>query len=108
MKITYHKGTILIKGDYSIPNTKWDSRSGCYRSQAVYYRDIVEYLDKSGISYEDSVLDLIPCPDLACKATLRGYQEDALEQWLLQKKRCRSDAHGFRQDGFGFEDYRTS
>lgn len=86
MKITYHKGTILIKGDYSIPNTKWDSRSGCYRSQALCYRDIMEYLEKSGISYEDSVLDLIPCPDLACKATLRGYQNEALEQWLLQRK----------------------
>jgi len=46
----------------------------------------VEYLKKSGISYEDSVLSLIPCPDLACKATLREYQEKALEQWLLQRK----------------------
>ena len=86
MKLTYHKGTILLKGDYSIPNTKWDVRSGCYRSQALYYRDIIEYLEKSGISYEDSVLDLVPCPDLSCKATLRGYQEDALERWLLQRK----------------------
>jgi len=86
MKITYHKGTILIKGDYSIPNTKWDARSGCYRSQALYYRDIVEYLGKSGISYEDSVLSLIPCPDLSCKVTLRGYQNEGLEQWLLQRK----------------------
>ena len=86
MEITYHKGTILLRGDYSLPNTKWDSRSGCYRSQALYYRDIIEYLEKSGISYEDSVLDLIPCPDLACKVTLRNYQEKALEQWLLQRK----------------------
>ncbi len=86
MKITYHKGTILLKGDYNVPNTKWDARSGCYRSQALNYRDIIEYLEKSGISYEDSVLDLIPCPDLSCKATLRGYQKKALEQWLLQRK----------------------
>ena len=57
MKLTYHKGTILLKGDYSIPNTKWDARSECHRSQALYYRDIIEYLEKSGISYEDSVLD---------------------------------------------------
>ena len=86
MKITYHKGTILIKGEYSIPNTKWDARSGCYRSQALYYKDIMEYLEKSGISYEDSVLDLMPCPDLSCNATLRDYQKKALEQWLLQRK----------------------
>ena len=86
MEITYHKGTILIKGEYSVPNTKWDARSGCYRSQALYYRDIMEYLEKSGVSYEESVLDLIPCPDLSCNVTLRGYQEKALEQWLLQKK----------------------
>ena len=86
MKLTYHKGTILLKGDYIIPNTKWDARSGCHRSQALYYRDIIEYLEKSGISYEDSVLDLIPCPDLSCKATLRDYQKRALEQWMLQRK----------------------
>ncbi|MEA3457590.1 MAG: DEAD/DEAH box helicase family protein [Candidatus Thermoplasmatota archaeon] len=86
MKLTYYKGTILLKGDYSIPNTKWDVRSGCHRSQALYYRDIIEYLEKSGISYEDSVLDLIPCPDLSCKATLRDYQKRALEQWMLQRK----------------------
>jgi len=86
MEITYHKGTILLKGDYGIPNTKWDARSGCYRSQALYYRDIIEYLEKSRVSYEDSVLDLIPCPDLSCKTKLREYQEKALEQWLLQKR----------------------
>jgi superfamily II DNA or RNA helicase len=43
-------------------------------------------LEESGISYEDSVLDLIPCPDFSCKVILRGYQEKALEQWLLQRK----------------------
>jgi superfamily II DNA or RNA helicase len=86
MKLTYHRGTILIEGDYSVPNTKWDARSGCYRSQALHYRDIVEYLQNSGVCYEDNVLDLIPCPELSCNVQLREYQEKALERWLQQKR----------------------
>lgn len=26
MKLTYHRGTIVIKGEYSVPNTKWDKK----------------------------------------------------------------------------------
>jgi superfamily II DNA or RNA helicase len=86
MKLTYHHGTIVIKGEYSVPNTKWDARSGCYRSQAFHYRDIVEYLQNLGVRYEDNVLDLIPCPELSCTVQLREYQEKALERWLQQKR----------------------
>ena len=53
MKLIYHRGTILVKGEYSIPNTRWDSRSGCYRSQAFFYKDIVEYLEKSKVYLKD-------------------------------------------------------
>ena len=86
MKLSYHKGTILIKGEYSIPNAKWDGRVGCYRSQALFYRDITEYLKNSGIQYEDHVLDLIPCPDLSCDIKLRGYQKEGMDKWLRQKR----------------------
>ncbi len=86
MKLTYHRGTLQVEGEYSIPNTKWDSRSGCYRSEALYYRDIVEYLENSGIWYEDHVLNLVPCPDLSCKVRLREYQQQALDRWFIQKK----------------------
>ena len=86
MRLSYHKGTILIDGEYSLPYTKWDNRAKCFRAQALYYKDIIEYLENSKISYEDKVLDLIPCSDLASNIKLRGYQKEALERWVKQKK----------------------
>ncbi|HEC88685.1 MAG TPA: DEAD/DEAH box helicase [Thermoplasmata archaeon] len=86
MKLSYNKGTILVYGNYSIPNTRWDSRSGCYRAQALYYRDIVKYLEESGIFYEDNVLDLISCPHLKSNVKLRDYQKEAMQRWLKQRR----------------------
>ncbi len=86
MYLSYHRGTILVRGDYSLPNTVWDSRSRCYRAQALYYRDLIRYLDDSGISYKDEVLDLIPTPILSSKIKLRSYQKEAMDRWMLQKR----------------------
>jgi superfamily II DNA or RNA helicase len=54
---------------------------------ALHYRDIVEYLDRSGIQHEDEVLDLLPCPPLHCKVKLRNYQKEALNAWLKAGRR---------------------
>jgi superfamily II DNA or RNA helicase len=54
---------------------------------ALYYRDITDYLKNSGISYTDNVLDLLPCPELQSKITLRGYQKQSLDAWILNGKR---------------------
>jgi len=84
--LSFYKGTIDIHGDYNIPNTKWDDRSHTMRSLALYYRDIIAYLENSGIPYVDNVLDLIPCPDLKCEIELRDYQREALERWLVDRR----------------------
>jgi superfamily II DNA or RNA helicase len=47
----------------------------------LYYREIVEYLQRSKLSFEDQVQDLVPCPNLTCKVRLRDYQEKALGSW---------------------------
>ena len=86
MKLKYQKGTLVLEGDYNVPYAKWDDRSKCYRAQALYYKEIIEYLEASDISYEDNVLDLIPCPDLFSNIKLRGYQQKAMEKWLKEKK----------------------
>jgi len=54
---------------------------------ALYYRDIVDYLKRSGIQHGDEVLHLLPCPPLHCKARMRNYQEEALNAWLNSGKR---------------------
>jgi len=86
MELLYHKDTIRIEGNYNNPYAKWDKRGNCYRAEALYYKDIIEYVEHSDIQYEDRVLDLIPCPHFSSKINLRDYQNEALERWLIQKK----------------------
>jgi len=94
IKISFKQGTILIKGNVRVPNSVWDERSESFRAPAMYYKDIINYLKDSGIDFEDSVLDLIPCPDLAAayeasgkKLKLRDYQAEALISWGENEKR---------------------
>lgn len=86
MKLDFHKGTIVIEGEYSVPHTKWDSRKNVYRAQGLYYKDIKEYLNKSDIQYRDKVMELIPSPTYSSSITLRPYQEEAYNNWLNVKK----------------------
>ncbi len=81
--LSYDRGTILIRGEAKVPHSTWDDRVRAFRAQALYYREIVEFLKESDLSaIEDDVEDLPPCPDLRCKGvTLRGYQKRALDSW---------------------------
>jgi len=79
--LSFDKGSILIRGEVRIPYTVWDYRMKVFRAQALYYREIVEYLERSKLSFEDGVQDLVPCPNLKCKVRLRDYQEQALRSW---------------------------
>jgi superfamily II DNA or RNA helicase len=87
MELSFNRGTILIRGDVRIPNSTWDERSKSFRAMALHYKDIVEYLNNSKVAYTDNVLDLLPCPELQSSITLRDYQQQALDAWLLNSKR---------------------
>lgn len=87
MELTFNRGTILVRGDVRIPNSTWDERSKRFRAMALHYRDIVDYLNNSKIGFTDNVLDLIPCPELQSNITLRDYQKQALDAWILNSKR---------------------
>ncbi len=87
VRLSFYRGTIEIHGDYNVPHARWDSRSHCRRSEALHYRDIIDYLDQSEIPYHDEVLDLVACPTLRCSdINLRDYQQDALDRWLLDRR----------------------
>ncbi len=86
MRLLFEKGTITIDEKINIPYIKWDSRVKKYRTEALYYPEIIENLNNSNISYEDNVLDLVPCPFLSSAIKLRKYQKDALNKWLKAKK----------------------
>ena len=84
LKISFKQGTILIKGNIRVPNSVWDERSGSFRAPAMYYKNIINYLEESGIDFEDSVLDLLLCPDLELLVSVK--RNDGL-QLLLQTPR---------------------
>jgi superfamily II DNA or RNA helicase len=79
--LAYDKGTILVHGNVRVPGSVWDSRAGAYRAPALLYKDIKAYVESSGFSNRDDVLDLIPCPELTMKSVLRDYQERAVSAW---------------------------
>lgn len=85
--LAYDKGTILIHGNIKMPNSIWDSRVNAYRARAIFYRDIIDFLNASGFSYRDDVLDLVPCPNIVMKTVLRDYQEKAAGSWQRAGKR---------------------
>lgn len=80
--LRYDNGTILVCGNLRVSHSSWDPRVGAFRAMALYYPEVVEFLHRSGLKYEDEVLDLPPCPRLAGKTDLRDYQEEALQAWI--------------------------
>jgi superfamily II DNA or RNA helicase len=87
MKLTFDHGTVLVKGDIRVPNSTWDERFRSYKAMALYYKDIVDFLKTSGFDFTDSVLDLIPCPELQSSVVLRDYQKQALDAWIANGNR---------------------
>ncbi len=87
MKLIFDKGTILIRGDIRVPNSTWDERSKSFRAMALYYKDIKDFLNRSGLDFEDAVLDLMPCPELQTRVVLRDYQNQALDAWVANSHR---------------------
>ncbi len=87
-EIRYFKGTLIVRGDVHIPQAVYDPREKCYRLMACRYRELVEYLERSGVDYVDRVFDAIPCPEFDASVELRDYQEEALERWMSDKRGC--------------------
>jgi superfamily II DNA or RNA helicase len=109
--LTYDNGSITIRGGIShIPYASFDPRTNCLRAQALYYQNILNYLNQSEIEYDDShVLDLIPSPNITLDEnnsgsnyvnsdnnansnppnliSLRDYQQTALDMWIKAGKR---------------------
>jgi len=96
LKVTlrYDKGTILISGNVHIPLTSVDPRTHSLRAEGLDYQNIIEYLKRSEIEYDDNkVLDLIPSPNISIDEansqhiSLRDYQKKALDNWAKAAKR---------------------
>ena len=85
--ISFDKGSLILKGDVRVPHSFWDNRTKSFRSQGLYYRDIIEYLNQSKILIDDNVQQLIPSPNFKSNISLRGYQNKALQNWIKAGKK---------------------
>jgi superfamily II DNA or RNA helicase len=85
--LKFDRGSILIQGQVRTPYGQWDPRIGCFRSIALNYSDITNYLKNSHITFRDLVPNTVPIPKLYSKAKLRPYQKAALQAWLKAGKR---------------------
>jgi superfamily II DNA or RNA helicase len=91
-KLRYDSGTIVVTGMAHVPLAWVDPRTKNMRAQALYYRNIVEYLKQSEIPCDDYVLELIPSPNILIdnknvRLALREYQQKALDNWVKADKR---------------------
>jgi superfamily II DNA or RNA helicase len=87
MKLTFDKGTIQIQGDVRVPNSNWDEPTKTFRTMALYNRDIIDFLKRSGFDFEDEVLNLLPRPELQSSVVCRDYQSQALDAWTANGNR---------------------
>ena len=80
--LKYDRGSLLIRGEVGTPYGQWDPRVGAFRAMAMYYPEVLAYLDRSRMVYRDEAANPPPVPTLSCRVELRPYQKAALEAWL--------------------------
>jgi len=82
VRLSYQRGTVILEGDVPTPYGQWDSRIRAYRAPGYCYRDIVSYLERSGIGFEDNVLSPPPALPISGSVKLYPYQAEAFERWM--------------------------
>jgi len=80
-RLRFDKGTLLLEGEVGTPYGKWDPRTGYYRIEASYYREILDYFKGSRIRIEDAVPNPPPLEQFKSNIELRTYQNKALDNW---------------------------
>ncbi|UCE29015.1 MAG: DEAD/DEAH box helicase family protein [Candidatus Bathyarchaeota archaeon] len=80
--LRYDRGSLLIHGEVGTPYGQWDPRVGAFRVMAIYYREVLAYLERSRLTYRDEAVHAPPIPTLSCQVELRPYQKAALDAWF--------------------------
>ncbi|MBS7646692.1 MAG: DEAD/DEAH box helicase family protein [Candidatus Jordarchaeales archaeon] len=82
VRLSYSKGSLIIQGDVPTPYGQWDPRIRAYRALGCHYRDVLRYLQRSRIPFEDSVLKPLPVEPVYGGVKLYPYQREAFQRWL--------------------------
>jgi superfamily II DNA or RNA helicase len=80
--LRFDKGSLLIHGEVGTPYGQWDHRVGAFRAMAIYYREVLAYLERSRMVYRDEAANPPPVSSLSCRVELRPYQKNALDAWF--------------------------
>ena len=65
--LSFHRGTLLLEGDLRTSANfgfVWDDRIGKERTEALWYRDLLQHLHDSGVSYQDDSRAYLRLPEL--------------------------------------------
>ncbi|UCC32892.1 MAG: DEAD/DEAH box helicase family protein [Candidatus Bathyarchaeota archaeon] len=87
ISLRYDRGSLLIHGEVGTPYGQWDPRVGAFRTMAIYYREVLAYLEGCRMAFRDEAANPPPAPTLSCRAKLRPYQKAALDAWFEAGKR---------------------
>lgn len=86
--IVFRDGTLIVDGDAETlaplgERIVHDPRIGKYRARAIHYGEILTYLHKQGLPFQDDARAFEPLPlSLQTKLTPRDYQAAAVSAWL--------------------------
>lgn len=90
-QLIFHQGTLLLKNlesDVEPPYFLWDSRSRQWRAKAIYYDEIVGWLNSIENSFVDRVSKFNKLKlKLRMNVVLRPYQKEAVEAWIQKQSR---------------------
>jgi superfamily II DNA or RNA helicase len=90
-RLAFHAGTIELHGfpetEETPPLLRWDARSGCHRAPAIAYADVVRWLVRAKIAYEDAARAYPEIPGARAITELRPYQAEAIAAWEKARSR---------------------
>ena len=90
--LSFHRGTLLLEGDLRTSANfgfVWDDRIGKERTEALWYRDLLQHLHDSGVSYQDDSRAYLRLPELVhnTEKEARDYQQEAVDAWEAANRR---------------------
>ena len=87
LRLIFDAGTLIVEGlaegdDPGLPGVKYDFRTKVFRAEAIWYRSLVEYIRRQGISYIDQAraYDLVPWKLQVSKEAF-PHQVEGLQAW---------------------------
>ncbi len=93
IEVLFAAGTLELRGVLPpgiklTPHAAWDARSRCFRAPALAYADLVRFLHREGVAFEDRARAYVELErGLSVSREPRPFQSEALRAWREAKGR---------------------